>query len=210
MIFLHNYKSLLSARSERWGSWGGSGDTKGGALWEELQRQTLNFLASEEQQKPDLHLWLINDLAHWAHVFYVCAGVWTGVGGWDGARERERRKEQSLCPQGLSWACAGSYKKPGKIKSNYYCGRKNWYRHRHRTSHNSDHEDIISVTFACLFSQVAKQLSHFFSTHIGSSSKSRRLCKHKSPIFLFFPWPLYSLPDQLCFTFFKFWEWGNR
>lgn len=48
--------------------------------------------------------------------------------GWLGEREGARKrgeKEQSLCPQGLSWACAGSYKKTGKIKNSYYCGRKN-------------------------------------------------------------------------------------
>lgn len=38
---------------------------------------------------------------------YVCVGVWMGVGGW------EREREESLYPQGLSWACAGSYKKTG-------------------------------------------------------------------------------------------------
>lgn len=28
-------------------------------------------------------------------------------------KERERETEERICPQGFSWACAGSYKKTG-------------------------------------------------------------------------------------------------
>lgn len=68
------------------------------------------------------------------HSLFVC--VCMDGRGWlgerEGERERERKggKEESFYPQGLSWACAQSYKKTGKINSSY-CGRENWYQHRH-------------------------------------------------------------------------------
>lgn len=45
-------------------------------------------------------------LAHTACIC-MCVGVWMGVGVW------ERETDERFCPQVLSWAWAGSYKKTG-------------------------------------------------------------------------------------------------
>ena len=50
---------------------------------------------------------------------YVFVGVWLGAGGW----EREGGRKESLCPLGLSWACAKSYKKTGN-KARPHCEKK--------------------------------------------------------------------------------------
>lgn len=181
-------------RGERWWSRGLSGDRKGVLVGGAVKKvsKSLGERGTAIARPPSV---IDQRVGSHSLCLYVLVYGWVWVVGREG--ERKRETEERFCPQGLSWACAGSYKKTGN-KEQLLLWQK-WLIPTLAYMINSAAIMKCKITFACLFSKVLNNWS-------TSSNKSRRLCKHKPPSFPFCPWPLYSLPTKLSFMFFKLWE----